>query len=668
MRYTRHCIVMICAMLLIGQPGRCQSKGIDSLLQLLQKATTDTDKIALNYSLENMLSGYDLTKAAVYLENGFQLAKKIQSPYYISKYYHTEAALLAAESKYDEAFAICDSAIALSEQLVHTKKISKNIADRCRADIAQTLVTKGLICAKQFKYNESIQYYVQSIGLFEAINDGNNNSSIAHIYTSVSSNYYELEQFEDALKYDKMALPFLSKEQNIDQFVVGYLFVADDYSALSKFDYSSIYLEQIRPIVQQLNKPNLNVRFHYILGGIYRKQKLWKEALNHFQLANTAAQVNKDDFQAVNSAEGMAACYLELGNTDKARTLATQVLHESERLNIPLGKMQGLQLLVQIEDKSGNIDKAYRYENSFIAISDSVKKEKTKMQMNETEAKYQSEKKQHEILQLEKDKQIQLLSIKQSSTLNYILIGSLAAVLLLGVLLYRNYRQQQQLQQQKITELEKDRQLMAVDAMLKGQEEERSRLAKDLHDGLGGMLSGVKYSLNNMRDNLAVTPDNMAVFERSVDMIDTSIKELRRMAHNMMPEMLTRFGLDEALKEYCNTINATKMLAVKYQSFGMDIRLDSSVEIIIYRIVQELLNNVLKHAAASEALVQLIKEDNRLHILVEDDGKGFDTAILDTNRNAGWNNIRSRVEYLKGRLELHPEAGKGTTVSIEFTV
>ena len=150
-----------------------------------------------------------------------------------------------------------------------------------------------------------------------------------------------------------------------------------------------------------------------------------------------------------------------------------------------------------------------------------------------------------------------------------------AALLITGFLGYRNFRhrqqlakQQDELQQQRIRELEKDKQLVAVDSMLKGQEEERSRLAKDLHDGLGGLLSGVKFSLSNMKDNLIVTPDNMAVFERSLDMIDTSIQELRRVAHNMMPEMLTKFGLDEALKEYCNTVNATKLLAVKYQSLG----------------------------------------------------------------------------------------------------
>ena len=247
--------------------------------------------------------------------------------------------------------------------------------------------------------------------------------------------------------------------------------------------------------------------------------------------------------------------------------------------------------------------------------------------------------------------------------------------MIVGFLVYRNLRhrqqlakQQDELQQQRIRELEKDKQLEAVDSMLQGQEEERSRLAKDLHDGLGGLLSGVKFSLSNMKDNLIITPDNMTVFERSLDMLDTSIKELRRVAHNMMPELLTKFGLDEALKEYCNSINATNLLSVKYQSIGMDTRIEKSAEIIIYRIIQELLNNIMKHAAAKEATVQLIKEEGRLSIIVEDDGKGFDSALIKDNKGAGLTSIQSRVDYLKGQLDIHSETDKGTLVNIEFNI
>ena len=170
-----------------------------------------------------------------------------------------------------------------------------------------------------------------------------------------------------------------------------------------------------------------------------------------------------------------------------------------------------------------------------------------------------------------------------------------------------------------------------------------------------------------MKQNLIVTPDNMVVFERSLDMIDTSIQELRRVAHNMMPEILLKYGLDEAVKEYCNKINATGLIKINYQSHGLENRVEKTEEIIVYRIIQELLNNILKHSGATEGFVQLVRQENRLNIVVEDNGRGFEVEHAANKKGAGLSNIRSRVDYLKGQLEIHSEPGKGTLVNIEFT-
>jgi signal transduction histidine kinase len=368
----------------------------------------------------------------------------------------------------------------------------------------------------------------------------------------------------------------------------------------------------------------------------------------------------------------LAQVYNKIDENDKA----LQYILQAENLANEVGTRTDLKEIYKtradIEQHTGNYKLSGEYFLKTLIVSDSLFKTETSEKVAGLEAQYQNEKKQKEIVRLEKDQQIQSISLKQKSTLNYFLTGAVAALMIVGFLGYRNTRhrhrlsrQQDELQQHRISELEKDKQLVAVDSMLKGQEEERSRLAKDLHDGLGGLLSGVKFSLSNMKDNLIITPDNMAVFERSLDMIDTSIKELRRVAHNMMPEMLTKFGLDEALKEYCNSINATNLLAVKYQSIGMDTRIEKSSEIIIYRIVQELLNNILKHAAATEAMVQLLKEEGRFNVIVEDNGKGFDAALLH-NKGAGLTSIQSRVNYLKGQIDIHSEPGKGTLVNMEF--
>ena len=172
-----------------------------------------------------------------------------------------------------------------------------------------------------------------------------------------------------------------------------------------------------------------------------------------------------------------------------------------------------------------------------------------------------------------------------------------------------------------------------------------------------------------MKGNLIMTPDNQQAFERSMDMLDSSIKEMRRVAHNMMPEALVKFGLDTALKDFCNDINQSGALKVNYQSIGLkDAEIDQMTAITIYRIVQELLNNTMKHAAAKTAIVQVSKIDGLLSVTVEDDGKGFDTSILNKSKGIGWSNIQHRIEFLKGKLDVNSQKEKGTSVLIELPV
>ena len=282
----------------------------------------------------------------------------------------------------------------------------------------------------------------------------------------------------------------------------------------------------------------------------------------------------------------------------------------------------------------------------------------------EFETKYETEKKEIKIL-------LQQNQLKQKSTFIYFLSAGVIAMLIISLLIYRNYRNRQKLQQAKIEELETEKQLTATEAVLKGEEQERTRLAKDLHDGLGGMLSGIKFSLSNMKENLIMTPGNAQAFERSIDMLDSSIREMRRVAHSMMPEVLMKYGLDTAVKEYCNEIGRSGVLRINYQSVGMTgVNPEQITAVTVYRIVQELVNNSIKHAAAKNVLVQLhfSPKEKQLAITVEDDGKGFDTTLLKQSTGIGWSNIQNRVEFLKGKLDVNSSIGKGTSVLIEINV
>jgi two-component system, NarL family, sensor kinase len=321
-----------------------------------------------------------------------------------------------------------------------------------------------------------------------------------------------------------------------------------------------------------------------------------------------------------------------------------------------------------LEKKQGNFALALTYLDSSNAIKDSLKQGLESDRVEFLDAKYQAEKKEAQISQLQADQEIQQLSMEKKNALNYFLIAAAFIIILIASLLYRNFKQKQKIQQQRISELETQQQLTATEAVLKGEEQERTRLAKDLHDGLGGMLSGIKYSFSTMKGNLIMTPENNQAFERSMDMLDSSIKEMRRVAHNMMPESLLKFGLDTALKDFCNDINKTGALQVSYQSIGMhDAVIEQITAITIYRVVQELINNTMKHAAAGTAIVQVSKTDAGVSITVEDDGKGFDTSLLKEKTGIGWSNIQSRISYLKGTLDVQSEPAKGTSVHIELS-
>ena len=663
--YSTLLIFFIC--LLHPVVSNSQNRRIDSMENDLKHPKNDTFRIALLYNLAEEYYDYDTSKALKYLEQGHSIAEKMHYLFEIAAYYEVKAKLFINSSKGIEAMPLLDTAISLYKKNI-AKKLSPLDVAQSQLSIATCNSQKGVVLSKEGKYKEAVSSYLESIEGWKASDDPEKNDAIANLYGNISTVYYDLKEPEKALEYDKAAISYRLLEKNDEMSAMTYLYVSDDFLLLLQPDSAAYYVQLAKPLVEGVNKPKLKYNFYNRIAKIYKSKKEYSQAILNYSKAVEQAKKTNNAFLICTVNRAIAECYYETADYAAARNYLLTALPIADSNDYTKEKLEILKDLVKVEDKSNHPAQAYLYLKQADAISDSIKLSESNAAVAEIENKYQAAQKEKEIIQLQKDKQIQALSLKHKSTLNYILFGSVAVLLLLGFLLYRNYRQEKELQKKKISELEKDKQLMTVDAMLKGQEEERSRLAKDLHDGLGGMLSGVKYSLNNMKDNLIMTPDNMSVFERSLDMIDTSIKELRRVAHNMMPEMLVKFGLDEALKEYSNSITATKLLEVKYQSFGMKERLESSSEIIIYRIVQELLNNVLKHASATEVLVQLIREENRLHVLVEDNGKGFDTALLENNKGAGWTNIRSRIDYLKGHLDIQSEPGKGTSVSIEFNL
>ncbi|MEI7736016.1 MAG: sensor histidine kinase, partial [Ferruginibacter sp.] len=509
--------------------------------------------------------------------------------------------------------------------------------------------------------DSAVKYGVYSLQLTEEIGDTTN---IAVNYGNLCWLYNDLRQLGKAIDYGLKGIAAGKKYNDTKGLLICMNNTAQCYMAQSDYNRAIDMFKQQIAVAKKVNRI-ISIRKALInLGSIYF------EIGNKTALDSTARELNALD------SEGMGTnkkdiCYHYIVNgynlIYQQKFTAAEAQFQTA-LSIALKDSFTAVLL----DIYGSLSRLKYAQHDFVAGNmydakwDEVDEAQHEQELAEygldLQVKYQTEKKEAQL-------KLQEAQIKQKQFLNY-LLGSIAiAVLLTSFLGYRGYRHKQKMQQHRIAELETEKQLTATEAVLKGEEQERTRLAKDLHDGLGGMLSGIKYSFNIMKGNLVMTPENTQAFERSMDMLDSSIKEMRRVAHNMMPEALVKFGLDTALKDFCAEINQSGALKINYQSIGLsNSELDQTIAIAIYRIIQELINNTMKHAAATTAIVQVTKSNGLLTVTVEDDGKGFDPEILSHAKGIGWTNIESRVNFLKGKLDIDTHQGKGTSVLIEIKV
>jgi two-component system, NarL family, sensor kinase len=229
--------------------------------------------------------------------------------------------------------------------------------------------------------------------------------------------------------------------------------------------------------------------------------------------------------------------------------------------------------------------------------------------------------------------------------------------------------QKNQINEDKILELEKERALLAARSVMEGEEAERSRLAGDLHNGLGGLLSGIKINLSSMKENSVITHENVSAFNHVISLLDTSISELRRIAHNLMPETLNHYGLKTALEDFCIQVSPIGLPEIKLKFFGDDIRYTKELELTMYRIIQELVNNGLKHSGATQITIQVFSEPKRLYAQVMDNGKGFENAMnFNAAKGKGLENIQNRITAMNGKIDIWSQPGQGTEISVEIEV
>ncbi len=650
-------IVIVVAAIGCGFTGSGQTKILDSIKAEINKhpqrdtvrvrLITDYARAALNGNTSQLLP---YLNEVISISQEQQYRKGLQAAYHYKQIYYSD------RDDAENAKAYADTAF------MYLQKDTSRFAITTLAWLHNNVAGDY---AKLADYQQAVDHLTKAATIFEKSDP----KALSSIYGNIAIMYAHLLLPERAMEYDRKAIAAAEKSGDSLSFArrnIGYvsrLLDAENFKEASKT------LDKIEPIVRRLDNNTTYIFFYQNRGLINKQEKRYNEAISNLKKAYSYALLNDNKLHELTILDPLTATLTESGNLNEAKPYLDTLLAKSVAFKIRTAEVSAYNNLAQWYTQKKDYEKANEFLLKKISLSDSLSSEEMKENIAAMETRFKVQGKDNEIQILQDEKKIQELSIRQKNTLNYVLIGGAAALLAILALGYRNYKSRQKLQQQRIAELETQQQLTATEAVLKGEAQERTRLAKDLHDGLGGMLSGIKYSLNTMKENLIMTPDNAQAFARSIDMLDSSIQEMRRVAHNMMPEALVKFGLDTALKDFCLHISQSGALLVSYQSMGTNgMQLDQTVAVTIYRIVQELINNTIKHAVAQKAIVQLSATDPTLSITVEDDGKGFDIKVLRENRGIGWSNIQNRLTFLNARLDVQSAPGKGTSVLIEVPI
>jgi two-component system NarL family sensor kinase len=546
-----------------------------------------------------------------------------------------------------------EKATAILKQVKLTADKAKDYYALVNADIIL-----GNIAYFSGKHEQALKIYM--IALHNA-EKANRHELIAAVCNEIGTLLKKNKSLKEALSYYTRSLKEASLAKNHSLIANAYNNIGlvyeenGDYKkALSQYQFS---LNAYRKVKEKLGE---SYSLEYI-GYVYNLMKNYPPAIENLEKSLAIRKEIKDNY-------GIAICLTELtevykakGDIDKAIAYGKQAIAFSKGINYPDMLQSGYLLLSKIYEENKKFDEAYAAHKQYVSVKDSLFNATKSEQINELQTKYETEKKQQQISLLNKENTIQKLELSRRDFVIMAIISLFVLAIFITYLIYNRYRLRQDARIQQEVIVQQD---LATKAVLQAEEAERKRISGELHDGLGQMFSAVKMNLSALSDHIKFEDDHgEKMFEKTLSLVDESCKEVRVISHQMAPNILLKSGLATAVRDFIDKIDARK-LKVNLSTFGLKERLDQNVEMVLYRVIQEAVNNVIKHAEANSLDIQLSKDEEGITVMVEDNGKGFDSAALDDFEGIGLKNIRSRVEYLKGQVDFSSTQGAGTLVAI----
>lgn len=613
-----------------------QNKKIDSLLMVsgtikdeFQQAIVFLE-ISKYYETIDFQKGKEFAKRALYSENDSIMAEACNQ---LGRFFFFTSQLDSARFYFEESKK-------------HLVRLNDN------QSVAIVNISLGAIELRTGDYNQTIKTLTESLSYFE---DNNDVLNAAKCYSNISAAFAELGNYPKAIEYNEKALDIFVRK-NLVQFqlitlpnlAAQHLKNGDTLKAVNN------NLEAEKLALKMNNRRSLSIIYNN-LGSAYLDTD---EAKARQYLEKAIALKNELNLKSgIEVAQGNLG-YLHLKNKEYNTALDYYQLVEEQ--------VNGEQLVYTYEqiqkcyEGLKKYQKALQYSEKARQLNDSLLDAENQKIFSEIQTRYETEKKEKEILSL----QTQNLEVDnkriRNQNLLLIVLGILVLSAILSFYLFKlNQRRQKQMRHTLLQQL-KEQELKGIDAIVEAQEKERQQMANDLHDNLGSRIATLKLLIEDAQHNTKEEQDMH--FKKLSQITEETYQEVRKIAHSNQSGALISSGLIPSMKVIAEQISGTHGLKVEVININVKQRVKNNIEIQVFRILQELLANIIKHAQASEVTIQFSEDDNELNLMVEDNGKGFDTKTL--NFGFGLTNIEHRIENLNGNLVVDSSPGYGTTIII----
>ena len=625
----------------------CNAQTTSPLIDSLEKLVPVQKDSSLVQTYNELTWQYrlvDREKAISYGNKAIEKGRQINYLKGVAQAYNDLGIIFYDKENYDTAIQLYQQAMQIRQQLNDNLGIAK-------------LYNKiGVIYQKQGAFAKAEDNQLKALDLFRK---SENDIGISYSLNNIGILNQNMGRYDEAIKYQLQSIVIKEKIKDKIGLAGSYVNVGNIYLIVEKFDSAKLFYLKATDISRQLNDKEYLSNTLNNLGKLYIKTKAFDKALPVIRESYDLRTALKDSKGTVSCLNNLSEIFIGLKQYDSAEiTLTNGMALAKNAVNCKPELNSIYQNFSKLYEAQGNSSKALEMYKLYSQTKDSLYTDELGQTFADLETKYKT---------LEKESQIQQQQF-QIQQRNYWIAG-ISGLLLLGSLLAYSYYRRYKLKQQSRLQTEiLNQQELATKAVIEAEEKERKRIAGDLHDGVGQLMSAARMNLSAIQSNLPfISEEQKNNFEKVVSLIDDSCNEVRSVSHNMMPNALLKAGLAAAIREFIDKIDA-HIIKVNLHAEGLNERIDSNVETVLYRVIQECVNNVIKHAKASQLDISLIKDAEGISATIEDNGKGFDAKDLNKFNGIGLKNIHSRIDYLKGSVEWDSTPGNGTLVAIHVPV